>query len=94
MAPPDFPQPEHYRPLGTLLQAIKRGQRFHPLTVLDIRRWPGQSLAMTSTPPPSAIGLHDELALPCGLNEASTCHSASGSRVRVDIRCRLAVHGG
>ena len=37
MAPPDFPQPEHYRPLGTLLQGIKRGQRFHPLTVADIR---------------------------------------------------------
>ena len=37
MAPPDFPQPEHYRPLGTLLQSIKRGQRFHPLSVLDIR---------------------------------------------------------
>ena len=37
VAPPDFPQPEHYRPLGTLLQGIKRGQRFHPLTVADIR---------------------------------------------------------
>lgn len=37
MAPPDFPLPEHYRPLGTLLQSIKRGQRFHPITVADIR---------------------------------------------------------
>ena len=32
-----LPAPEHYRPLGTLLQGIKRGQRFHPLTVADIR---------------------------------------------------------
>lgn len=37
MAPPDFPQPEHYRPLGILMQGIKRGQRFHPLTVEDVR---------------------------------------------------------
>ena len=37
MAPPDFPQPEHYRPLGFLMQGIKRGQRFHPLTVEDVR---------------------------------------------------------
>jgi hypothetical protein len=53
VAPPDVPTRAQYRPLGQLLEAVKRGQRFRPVTVADIKAShasPGGGAAAVASP--------------------------------------------
>lgn len=36
MSPPDLPPRAMYKTLGSLLQHIEQGNRFHPVTVKDV----------------------------------------------------------
>lgn len=38
MSPPNLPTPDFFLPLGKLLEAARRGQRFVAVTVQDIKR--------------------------------------------------------
>jgi hypothetical protein len=37
VSPPDVPLDMHYHPLGDLLRSVKQGNRFSPVTVMDVK---------------------------------------------------------
>ena len=68
MAPPDVPVRGNYKPLGQLLEAVKRGARFCPVTVADIRAAasPAKPAGPEGAPAAACTAFVGTAMMPCG----------------------------